>query len=157
MSPLEQLGPFVSLCQACGFMPYTIEYDSTNKKFLRFRFSFRHLITWWFIILLVLQLVCPHVMNKKPITSYVTDIVEDQKAPITVSILAGVTIFCYVSQFLLCRWMILFNYRRLQSAVKIAKKIEKCCIRHDHVIALKSSTFKRFIIGFNLIIISVSY
>lgn len=59
MPPLEQLRPFVSLCQACGLIPYTIKYDSTNEKLLGFSFSFGNLITWWFLLVAILQLTAP--------------------------------------------------------------------------------------------------
>jgi hypothetical protein len=41
MSVFEQLNPYVSLCQACGLIPYTIEYNliiilkATNKFSIR--------------------------------------------------------------------------------------------------------------------------
>ena len=57
MSVFEQLNPFVSLCQVCGLIPYTIEYNLITNKFSRFTFSIKHRTTWWFVGILALQLV----------------------------------------------------------------------------------------------------
>jgi hypothetical protein len=56
MSVFEKLGPFVSLCQACGMIPYTIKRNSGTNQFEKFTFSFKHFNTWWFFFMLVLQL-----------------------------------------------------------------------------------------------------
>ena len=50
MDKLTNLRPFVRLCQLIGFIPFRMEVDSETKKFQRFSFSFRHPLTWWFII-----------------------------------------------------------------------------------------------------------
>lgn len=41
MSPLEELRTFVCLCQACGFSPQEMVYDTTKEKSVRFSFFFQ--------------------------------------------------------------------------------------------------------------------
>lgn len=156
MSALEQLSSFVSFCQACGLIPYTMEYDSITKKFVRFSFSFRHLTTWWFILIATLQLVTPYLIIKIP-QSFIKELKTDHNAPITINILISVVGFSLLSHFLVSRWMILFRYRRLQSVVKLAQKVEKLLIYDGTFISQKNSVSKRFVVGFILIIILVSY
>ena len=49
MEGLAKLGLFVRFCQICGFIPFQMEIDSQTKIFKRFTFSFRHLLTWWYV------------------------------------------------------------------------------------------------------------
>ena len=42
MSVFEQLNPFVSLCQACGMIPYTVERNSATNKFEKSRVFHPH-------------------------------------------------------------------------------------------------------------------
>lgn len=154
MSPIEQLGPFVSFCQACGLMPYTMEYDSTTKKFVKFQFSFKHFTTWWFILIIVLPTVIP-----LSISSAQKVVIKDLTAnsPVTVSILFLTVLFGYFLQLLLSRWMMLFRYYRLKRAVSIARTTEKLLLLENGHTAPKSSVLRRFVIGFILIIITVRY
>ena len=104
MSLIEQLRPFLSLCQASGFMPYSLECDLNTKKLLKFGFSWSNFITWWFIFLAVLQLGLPTIT-----ILFAGDVIEklrvDAQAPITISMLMNVTVLCYVVQLVLSRWI----------------------------------------------------
>lgn len=154
MSPLEQLGPFVSFYQACGLIPYTIEYEPGTKRVARFNFSFKHFTTWWFIILFVLQQACMFSILRVQI-NMISDVTRD--SPITVSILMVTISFGFFFQILVCRWMMLFRYHRLQSALKAAQAAEKLLFLKNRCIEPKNSGVQHFVIGFILIVIQVSY
>ena len=49
MEGLVGLRPFVWLGQLSGFLPFRMEVEPETGKFLRFRFSFRHPLTWFYI------------------------------------------------------------------------------------------------------------
>ena len=55
MSALKQLGPFIRICQLSGLIPFTMELDSKTGKFHRFRFSWRHYVTWYYLAVWILQ------------------------------------------------------------------------------------------------------
>lgn len=47
----QQLRPFVNFCQFFGLFPFFIENVPETKQFKKFAFSWKHPVTWWFIIL----------------------------------------------------------------------------------------------------------
>ena len=54
MEGLEKLRPFVRFCQIVGFFPFRMETDLQSGKLKRFTFSFRHPVTWWYMMILIL-------------------------------------------------------------------------------------------------------
>ncbi len=152
MSTLEQLRPFVSLCQACGMIPYVMEYDSITKKFVRFTFSFKYFTTWWFLFVVLLQLSTPFMLTDMMIT-VLKEMSNDLNLPITAIILIGVNSVGSFTQMAMCRW-IGFRYCRLRNAVKAIMNAEKLCVKpfFEH----KNSIKKRLVIGTALIFILVS-
>lgn len=53
---MNQLRPFLRICQFVGMIPFRLEIDPETDEFLRFSFSFKYPITWWYILLTVLDL-----------------------------------------------------------------------------------------------------
>lgn len=155
MSALEQLRPFVSFCQAIGFIPYTMECDPNSKRLLKFAFSWRNQTTWWFIFMGLLQLTVPFRASQFS-DSVIKKLAADRKAPITISILMGVTVLCYIVQLILSRWIVLRHYRPLQKTVEFAFQAEKL-IRPYQYEPSQSRVIRRFVIGFCLLAISVQF
>nr|CAH0102348.1 unnamed protein product [Daphnia galeata] len=149
MSVFEQLRPFVSLCQACGVFPFTIEEDFTSKKFVRFNFSFRNLTTWWFMLLFVLQLVITVGLVYLS-TSQMEDLSIDSNLPITMAVVFGVNWASSISPIFISHWIVL-HYRQLRRAVEIIQDVESL-FGEKFIAQHKSSVMKRFIIGFILVI-----
>lgn len=155
MSALNQLRPFVSFCQACGLIPFTMVYDPINKKFLRFAFSWKSRTTWWFIFMLVSQVLLPLVTIRLG-EEMIGKVKEDKQAPVTLNIFMSVTILCYLEQFILSRWLLLRHHRRLQSAVKWALKVETVLQTTGTSWSTQNSAvYQRFALGFSLIILTV--
>lgn len=155
MKPLEKLSPFVSLCQACGVIPYTMEYDATNRKFIGFNFSFKHLTTWWFIFILILQSVSPWILVDTS-EEYLKLLSGQPNVPITMKILGDVTVACYFYQVALSRWIMLFRHRRLKRVLEAMQKLERLIQIDNEGDNLKNSFTKRFIFGFVLNFLTVS-
>ena len=156
MSVFEQLNPFVSLCQACGMIPYTVERNSATNKFEKFTFSFKHFTTWWFFFGLVLQ-VAFIVMLVAYSNEFSQELTADQKMPVTVPILFVVTQLFQFAELLLSRWIV-FRFRRLRNLVKAVQEVErlfgeKFLAKHS---TKNSSVTIRFIIGFILVTITVN-
>jgi len=152
MSVFEQLRPFVSLSQACGFFPYTIESNLNTKKFVRFTFSFRHLTTWWFFLVLSLQLVTVTglvYLSWKQVVN-----MNEQKMPITMSILFVISWFFVIAEFLTSRRIIL-HYGKLRSAVEAVQEVER--LVGENIVAQHSTSVRtRVTIGSIFVIIDVS-
>ena len=55
MCVLNDLVPFFRFAQFVGLFPFNIKKNSLNGQFERFDFSWRHLITFWFCLVLVVQ------------------------------------------------------------------------------------------------------
>ena len=48
---VAKLGPFIRICQICGFVPFRAETDAVSKIPLGFSFSLRDPLLWWFLLL----------------------------------------------------------------------------------------------------------
>lgn len=153
MSVFEELRPFVSLCQACGMIPYTMENSFITNKFAKFSLSCNRLMTWWFCFIFILQLASSVVILHFS-TSMINAISTDRDVPITVSILTGGTSLSYLAQLFLSRWVV-FRYCKLRNVVQTVQEIERL-FGEKFVAQHKSSVMLRFVIGFTLIISVVS-
>lgn len=153
MSALEQLRPFVCLFQACGFIPYTVEYDQIAKKPTKFTFSWMNFTTWWFILLAILQVVIPAI-NSQITGEKVDKLSVDKQTPVTVTLLFGVIALCFVVQIVLLRWIVLRPYRRWQNAFKLALQVETL-LQRDNYYLFQSHLNRRFIVEFTLVAINV--
>lgn len=154
MSVFKHLRPLVSLCQACGMIPFTMEENVISNKFVRFTFSFRHRTTWWFMVLFVLQFGLQFVMVKLSV-SILDGLINDENVPMTVTILSGITMFSYTAQILLSRWIVL-NYRKLRNAAKALQEVERL-FGEKFIEQHQCFLGYRFIIAVTLIVTTVSF
>ena len=150
MSIFEQLRPFVSLCQACGMIPYTIEDNLITNTFSRFTFSFRNFTTWWFFLLFVMDIVVMAMVEYFTV-SQSFDLLRAQNVPITVTILLLVTGISYFVQIFLSRWIVLYHHR-LRKAIEAIQEVEKLFGEKFINAQSKNSITKRFVIGFILVV-----
>lgn len=150
MSVFEQLNPFVSLCQACGLIPYTIEYNLITNKLSRYTFSIKHRTTWWFVGILALQLASIFFTSysAKKLDHHIS---TDKSLPVTANnLLSLVNSISSFVQLLLSRWIVM-RYRRLQTAIKAVQEVER--LLGEEFMAQPT----RFVIGFILILTTVSH
>ncbi|KAI9565953.1 hypothetical protein GHT06_009751 [Daphnia sinensis] len=150
MSVFDQLQPFVSLCQACGLIPYSTKRNSATFKFERFTFSIGNVSTWWFLLVLALQISIVVVMGQ--LNGELQDVLStDRNIPTTMIVLTGVSSTAFLAQLFSSRWIVL-KYRRLGNAVEAVQKAE--CLFGEKFIAEHQSSIKtRFFAGFALVVI----
>jgi hypothetical protein len=135
-------------------IPYTIEQDLATQKFAKFTFSFKHRITWWFVLISISQVLCIVAMGCS--SNNVGDSLStDKTMPVTVLILFSVTHMSRIAELLLSRCIVL-RFRRLRNAVEAVQEVEslfgeKYLAQHN-----RNSITARFIIGFILVNIPVS-
>jgi hypothetical protein len=154
MSIFEQLRPFVSLCQACGMMPFTVEQNLITNKFEKFTFSFRHLTTWWFFLVLfvlhpALFFVWVYIFKDVP-----TDLLYGKDMPITINMMLHVSAIGTIVELVLSRWIVL-QYRKLRCAIEAVQEVEQL-LGNKFISQHQSSVPARFVIGFILAISVVS-
>ena len=155
MSPLKELHPFVYLFQACGMIPFTVEHQPTSnvqRQFGNFTFSFKRLTTWWFIISFLFQFTIPFGLMKVG-AELVRDFSTDEETPITIRVLGVITIACGFLELIICRWLVIRRYKRLNNALKAIQQIDSCLgsVSDDHDVNLK-----RFIMSMILSIAPVN-
>ena len=151
---MDQLRPFFTLCQACGMIPYSINYNfKTNVKTVRFSFSFRNFVTWWFLAILVLQLGIPCMIFVFS-QMFFTDVSSDGEAPVTITVLGTSTVFCFVAQLFVARWIVLRYYKLFRHIIKSAYVIERLLQVGNHQVG--NSITKRFYSALLLIAMVVS-
>ncbi len=155
MSALEELQQFVSLCHACGMIPYVMEYDSITKKFVKFTFSFKYFTTWWFISVSVLlcSVLCVLMYS---VMTILLGLLTNNNVPIKVPIIFGVNSVGFFTLFLVYRLMVL-RFRRLRSAVRAVQEVERLFGNSKSYTEHKKTIKKRFLIGFSFVVIAVSY
>jgi hypothetical protein len=154
MSIFEQLGPFVSFCQACGMLPYTIKINLNTNKFEKFTFSLKHFNTWWFFFILVLQLL---LLGAAPIfyADLFHELSADRTMPITVTLLSGTVTFSLLAQLLISRWIML-HYKQLRTAVEAVQEVERL-FGEKFIAKHQSSLLKQSVAGFILIVMTVFF
>jgi len=154
MSVFEELRPFVGLCQACGMIPYSTEHDAITNKFAGFALSFHRLVTWWFCLIFISQLVCVGVMIQFA-ASMTHEISTDGDIPMTLTILISViSSLSHLVQFFFSRWVV-FRHRKLRNVVEMVQEVERI-FQEEFIAQRKGSIRLRFVIGFSLIISIVS-
>lgn len=153
MSALDQLRPFISLCQASGMIPYTIEDNLATKKFAKFTFSFKNFTTWWFLLLILSQIWVPFTMGSF-LRDVSSELATDSSIPYIIIILAVVFTVSNLIQFSVSRWIVLLRYRQFHELVMAMQKIESFFVGTP--IRLESSIIKRLVVGFVIAISVVS-
>lgn len=154
MSTIEKLRPFVSLCQACGMMPYTMEYDSKTKQFKNFAFSWKSRATLWFLPVFTFQAIFPLATSNLTKDIFTDEIINAQ-IPTTLSILTSSTIALHVVQLVLSKYVFLRSYRRLQRIALSSLKVEHLLKKTSR--PYQSNLTKKFYVGFFSIATTVSY
>jgi uncharacterized membrane protein (Fun14 family) len=155
MSVFEELRPFVGLCQACGMIPYSMEHEVINNKFIGFTLSFNRLVTWWFCLIFILQLLCTGVLIQVS-TSLTQEIITDRDIPMLLTIVVGITSFFHLVQWFLSRWVVFIHYSKLRNVVEIVQEVERLFQEKFIAHHMRSSIMLRFIIGFILVNAMVS-
>lgn len=78
----------------------------------------------------------------------------DRNIPITLIILSGISSALFSAQLLPSRWIAL-HYRHLDNAVKVVQKVENL-FGEKFIVEHKSSIMIRFVIGFAVVLMTVS-
>lgn len=122
MAGLERLRFLIWWANAAGLLPFRMELDANTAKFRRFAFSWKHPLTWWLAVALVLRTAVSVSMRTA----------ESSDDPAAMTTVAKVTVFAlkvnYQADafiFSVVPLMILLRWRNLAAAVKYVHKFDR--------------------------------
>ena len=155
MSPLNELRPFVSFCQACGLIPFSMEVHTNREISLTFKFSFKKIITWWFILIAIGQIVALYFLSQIYMETSAGQLM-DEETSMTLVFLGVSTMSTIFFQMAVPRWIVIGGYRNLNNALHALQDVEERLgqISGQHLRPRSSITI-RFTAGFTLILSSV--
>ena len=148
MSVFDELRPFVNLCQAVGFIPFSIETNPVSRKFYRFTFSFKSGSVLWFLSIFSMHIFYIY-LSKDMFVSQFKLLLTDNNIPLTLSIFSVFSLTSTGVQYVVSRYVVL-QYRHLQNAVETVQNVERIFNRVIFLKAPRNSIKKRLIIGIAL-------
>lgn len=149
-----RLRPFVSFFQGCGFIPFEMEIE----RFARFTFSFKHIVTWWFLIQFMLQLGLTVEFFYSTAKIGNALIYSYQDSSLIETLILVIVIGSHLLQFATGR-LILINYKRLQiasEAIQDAEAILKTKTHRHTIVNDDNLIRKRFVLHVVFVCIWVS-
>lgn len=151
----EHMRPFVFFCQILAVFPFYVESDPETKKFKKFSFSFKHPVTWWFLLVLFLQITF------LGLTSLITWKFFFEDDQIRLSVPRILTDFFYLEHVWMLLFMalvrfLLFKYPSLRKVVNIVQNVHNALGVEDFSLEGIPSVKKRIIQGLWLAFFSVS-
>jgi len=143
MSALNDLRPFVRLCQIFGVIPFSMEVDPETKSFRRFRFSIKSITACFYYFAMVCQVVSFLVIGGVLWMQYKSAEYVYMHLPVAVALLNGSSQFIFFCVQVLKR-VVFLRYRTLSRIVALIKEVDR------HLFAppeCKSTVLKRTIVG----------
>lgn len=148
---ISKLRPFVKICQINGLIPFSMELYPNTGRFLKFTFSFKKFVSWWYIFLAIFQvsmtLGIGFVATGKSIDIQKTE--GKSQLPKPVFVLMLFTNLLSLIQFFMGRG-ILLRYKRLRKIIALIKEVEQYLIEempYNHYEKNKDSIITRTIFG----------
>ena len=157
MSALKELGPLVRLGQLSGLFPFTMEVNPKTGQFIRFHFSWKHYVTFYYISVWIFQItfhIIIAIVALQFINNIEDSVKEKLKLPLGVVILTVLIVAFYVLTYMLAKLVVLCK-NRFSRTVAFIQKVEQE-LTYD-LLDRKSSVMKRTIIGFIVIACLVSF
>lgn len=157
MSPsllITKLRPFVLICQINGLVPFSMEMDPVTGRFLKFTFSYKKFVFWWYAFVAIFQVsvvLCFSLMS----SGINIKTGEESGLSTIVVALTLVTRALYMIQVFLAR-IILLRYKHLRKAIALIREVEAYLIEeipHHH--SKKDYIVFRTIVGLVLRFLSV--
>ena len=140
---VERLQMLFHICNVSGLLPFRMVLEAQTKRFKRFEGHWRHPNNWWFLILLILQMIFI------VFSSFASWSIFFVKLASTSTVILVIFVFLSSSYiiWLLSLRLFLFRFRHLETALKTFHDIDRLLIKIDHV---SCHTRRRTIIGITL-------
>lgn len=122
---LRKLRPFVGICQIFGLVPFSMELDPKTGGFLKFAFSFKKFVSWWYIFLSNLQVANFVFMISANIGRSKATLKDgESEFPIAVTLLLLATKLLYLVQVLMTKILAL-RYKRFRRVISLIQEVER--------------------------------
>lgn len=158
---ISKLRPFVIICQINGLIPFSVEMDPDTGRFLKFTFSFKKFVSWWYIFLVIFQVSMTLGVSLVATGRISIDIHKTERKselPTTVFVLMLFTNLLSLIQFFMGRG-ILLRYKLIRKVITLIQEVEQYVIDempHKQYEKNKDSIIMRTIFG-TIIAISLVY
>jgi hypothetical protein len=149
MADLERLRWLVWFINVCGMAPFRLEVDRESRKFDRLAFSFCHPVTWWFVVVLILQITMFALMAKTSTVSFYQLIANESTLTICTLVLQAISL----SIIFVTPRMVPFYYKHLTKAFAYIKKVDDIIGQTGN---WPCTSKRRILVGFIFVILIVS-
>lgn len=146
---LERLNILFFLINATGMLPYRMILDKKKKQFERFDIGWRHPVTWWFVVVLIIQLIYTPYITTMSVLREISGSKNESVIYITATVL---WVICY-GIVKLIPTILLFRVGGFITALTDLKKVDRIL---DKIPNNQCSSRQRTVIGFACAIIVVS-
>lgn len=119
---ITKLRPFVIICQINGLVPFSMEMDPLTRRFVRFSFSYKKLVSWWYAFGTIFQVMVVGIGLVWSSIGVKTG--EESGLSTTVVALTVVRNALYMIQILYAK-VILLRYKRLRKAIALIQEAEQ--------------------------------
>ncbi|EFX75779.1 hypothetical protein DAPPUDRAFT_323020 [Daphnia pulex] len=138
---LERLNILFFLINATGMLPYRMMLDKKKKRFERFDIGWRHPVTWWFVVVLIIQLIyTPYITSMSVLRE-----ISASKNESVIYIMATVLWFVCYGIVKLIPTILLFRVGGFITALTDLKKVDRIL---DKIPNYQCSSRQRTVIGF---------
>ena len=147
---LERLNVLFFLINAAGLLPYRMILDKRNKRFERFDIAWCHPVTWWFVVVLIIQLIYT------PYITVVTVMVEISKSNENKSIIYVMAMVLWLVCYGIVKLIpaiLLFRVGKLITVLTDLKKVDQIL---NKIPDKRCNSRQRTVVGFLCIISMVS-
>lgn len=154
----QKLRPFVWMCQCFGAFPFFIETFPETKIFKKFSFSWKHPVTWWFIFIVVIQIIFLITDLFRAWRDYYQESVLNSSLPTIFAIFILLEHLFFFMLVAATRFMIFLKYSHLYRAFCLIQKAENILCKEEDLSLNKASSVNRQVFaGFILAMASVSH
>ena len=151
----ETLRPFVTFFQGCGFIPFALKIEQRPEKFAKFTFSFKYLVTWWYLLQLITQLFVT--IRFSYLTGNIANalVYSFQNTSLIPVLLLVVVLGSHLFQLVIGR-LILINYKHLRNAVEAIQEAESIIRKNPSSVMNDHFFTKHFVLPFVFVVVLVS-
>ena len=147
---LERLNILFFLINAAGLLPYRMILNKRYKRFERFDIVWWHPVTWWFVVVLIIQLIYT------PYKTVVTILVEISKSNEKESIIYVMAMVLWLVCYGIVKLIpviLLFRVRKLITVLTDLKKVDQIL---NKIPDKRCHSRQRTVVGFLCVISMVS-
>ena len=139
---IERLQFLFRYCNAVGLFPHRMVINSTNDRFQRFDVHWRHPSNWWFLALLIAQIVYIIIT----IYTQIFIFVSQSELSAIYSIIWVLGLVNYILMIPVPRFF-LFHFRHFETALETLNQVDRLLAKNSNKIPRDDGIKRRIIFG----------